>query len=835
MKNVLLNIVLSLILFSYSNVSLSQARIDSLWDKYYKLKSDTGKVNMLNEQIGYYYEGINPDTAIRYYKLAINIAEKALIKAPKDKRLLQLKASSLKYIGIVSFYSGKNEAAVGYYFSAIEIYQSINDQNGVTDCYIALGSIYYTKSEFDKALSKYNSALKIKQQIKDSLGISRCFTNIGNVFSELGKYKDAIDSYFAALKIKEKLNDIVGQAKCYNNIGHIHYNQESYIKAEEYYKKALEIFKSKNLIQDISDIYISLGFIKNYQKKFDEALALFYESLKLKKTINNRSGITKCLINIAEVYKAMDKKDTSETNSTQNLENASRYLKEALIEANEIGELGDIITIKTIQAEVDFSLYLKFKSINANKSALYLESSRILAHESLLQSQKTNTLPMVQKSSGILMDVYKSLGDYKKSFEYAELYITSNDSLFFKEKTKAVIEAEKKFEAEKKQFQIEKLSKEKELQFSELKRHEAVAGRRKLQIIFAISGLLLISVFSVFITNRLKITRRQKRIIEQQKIEVDEKNEILNNQNEEISAQRDEIEKHRDEIAAQRDLVIEQKKHIEDQKQEITDSINYAQRIQYALLPDIGNSVKSNNSEFKVEGYFLLFKPKDIVSGDFYWLSHVGDFLVFTVADCTGHGVPGAFMSMLGISFLNEIVNKKEISETGQVLDLLRENVIEALQQKGIADEQHDGMDIALCALNKKTLELQFSGANNPVYILSQNNEAEARVQYSLSEIKGNKQPVSYHEKMSPFVTHRVQLSKGDMVFVGSDGIETQFGGAKNKMFSAKKLREILLTNSHKTMDEIYTVLDTTLSEWIIQNPEPEKQTDDITLFGLKL
>ncbi len=167
------------------------------------------------------------------------------------------------------------------------------------------------------------------------------------------------------------------------------------------------------------------------------------------------------------------------------------------------------------------------------------------------------------------------------------------------------------------------------------------------------------------------------------------------------------------ELEARTSVVMKQKGEIELQNLEITDSINYAKRIQSSILPDI-NKLKESFKDA-----FILFHPRDIVSGDFYWSEIINDKIFIAVADCTGHGVPGAFMSMLGVSFLNEIVRKKEITKASQVLDNLRESVIEALQQKGDTGEQKDGMDIALCVLDRKSMKLQFAGANNPLYIVT--------------------------------------------------------------------------------------------------------------------
>ena len=380
----------------------------------------------------------------------------------------------------------------------------------------------------------------------------------------------------------------------------------------------------------------------------------------------------------------------------------------------------------------------------------------------------------------------------------------------------------------KKQLEIDKLNKDKELQNSELLRQKEKGQKQKMVIWFVFTGLFLVVVFAVLIVQRLRITRRQKQVIEKQKMLVDEKNMMLNQQNEEIRSQRDEIESQRDEITAQRDLVVDQRDHIEEQKQKITDSINYAKRIQQAVLPT-GDSANNILGE-----HLIFFKPKDIVSGDFYWGTRINEWLIVTVADCTGHGVPGAFMSMLGVSFLNEIVRKKEITRASEVLDHLRESIIGALQQKGKSGEQKDGMDMVFCALNTQTNLLQFAGSNNPLYIIKRvkdDNQMSDENRFELLEIVGDKMPVAIYENMKPFTNHEIQLNAGDCIYLASDGYVDQFGGPKNRKFMAKQLKELIVSFSDKSMSEQLLILTQTYENW----KGKHEQIDDVTVLGLKI
>ncbi len=253
---------------------------------------------------------------------------------------------------------------------------------------------------------------------------------------------------------------------------------------------------------------------------------------------------------------------------------------------------------------------------------------------------------------------------------------------------------------------------------------------------------------------------------------------------------------------------------------EITDSMYYAQRIQNSVL------TSKKNINHILPKNFIIFQPQKIISGDFYWIDKIGEYIVIAVADCTGHGVPGAFMSMLGVSFLNEIVRKKEVTQANQILNNLRQQVIESLQQKGVAGEQKDGMDIALSVINTKTDELQFAGANNPLYLVREQ---------ELTEIKSDKMPIGYYYKMDEFTNNEIKLNKGDKLFLFSDGYPDQFGGEKGKKFLHKHLKRLIAETSSLPMKEQGKAMKKKLDNWMNYNNKKYEQVDDITVVGIKI
>jgi phosphoserine phosphatase RsbU/P len=261
---------------------------------------------------------------------------------------------------------------------------------------------------------------------------------------------------------------------------------------------------------------------------------------------------------------------------------------------------------------------------------------------------------------------------------------------------------------------------------------------------------------------------------------------------------------------------IEEQRHVlEEKNHEITDSINYAQKIQSALIPSEEEFV----SYFKEA--FVLLKPKDIVSGDFYWATKKQEKIYFAVADCTGHGVPGGFMTMLGISFLDEIINEKNISEPNEVLNILRDRIVHTLKQTGTAGESKDGMDIVVCCLDKNTNTLRFAGANNSIYIVSNK---------QINEYKSDKQPCGFHHNPTPFKQFEIKLQSGDCIYAFSDGYADQFGGEKGKKFKYKQLEQLLL-NPATDFKAQKKLLADSFGKW----KGDLEQVDDILLAGVRV
>jgi serine phosphatase RsbU (regulator of sigma subunit) len=291
----------------------------------------------------------------------------------------------------------------------------------------------------------------------------------------------------------------------------------------------------------------------------------------------------------------------------------------------------------------------------------------------------------------------------------------------------------------------------------------------------------------------------------------------INRLNKEIEILKDEIESQKEELETRRDLAEKQRDEISSQKNELTDSIKYARQIQSSLMPGSELFKKSFSD------YFILNKPKDIVSGDFYWISVKGSKTVVAVSDCTGHGVPGAFMSMLGIGLLNEIVNEINIFQPNLILNNLRDMVIKSLTQSGENTETMDGMDIALITIDRGKHTLQYSGANNSLIMIRNN---------KLSEIRGDRMPVGFYRITDiPFTNHEIEIKANNSIYLFSDGYKDQFGWRNNRKLKHNKFIELLLSIQNVPMKAQKILLENNLKNWM----GDLEQIDDILVVGLQI
>jgi tetratricopeptide (TPR) repeat protein len=671
----------------------------------------------------------------------IDSLTKALASLPKPRGKLS-DSTYIKTIQQLAWeYSFINtDTAITLAQQGLQLSDKTHWEKGKAICLNELGSCNYVKGNYPQALENYNTGLKIAEELSDKSWQTIFLGNIGNVYADQSDYPQALAYYFKSLKIAEELRDKRSMATNLGNIGIVYHKQPDYPKALEYFFKALKIAEELGDKRNMSAWLSNIGGVFDDQSDYPKALAYYFKALKIDEEIGDKSGLAINFGNIGIVY--AEQSDYSK---------ALEYYFKALKMVEEIGDksglainLGNIGNLYRITG--------KF-----NEAEQYLKKALAL-------SDSLGTLDVTRDNESFLSQLYNTLGQYKLSLIHYKKYIAARDTIDNDEKRKQINHLANKYEWEKKEAVM------KEQQEKERALFLANQRRNKIILYSVLSGLALVLVFSFFIYRSLRITKKQKHIIEEQKHLVEEKNK------------------------------------------EITDSIRYAKRIQNAILPP-DKVVKESLKES-----FILYLPKDIVAGDFYWLENKNNTVLFAAADCTGHGVPGAMVSVICNNGLNRSVREHGITEPGKILDKTREIVLAEFEKS--EEDVKDGMDISLCALNGN--HLQWAGANNPLWII-RNGE--------LLEYAPNKQPIGKVDNPAPFTTHYIELQQGDKLYIFSDGFADQFGGEKGKKFKAANLKKLLLSIQHESMEQQKTILQQTFNQWKANL----EQVDDVLVMGVSV
>jgi serine phosphatase RsbU (regulator of sigma subunit)/lipopolysaccharide biosynthesis regulator YciM len=641
----------------------------------------------------------------------------------------------------------------------LELAKKTGNRRAESAAYNTMGVACINKNDLDNALIYHEKSLKIRQELKDKKGEAVSLNNIGIVYNYKGDVVTSIDCYQRSLKLKQEIGDMAGVAAAYSNIGQLYLNQGLNETALTYMLASLHIRDSLKDMRGIEDSYIRLASYYGTLKEYEKSIEYTRQSIVIGQELQHKKILANSYYLLGVNYKELNQLDSAQ----KNLEIA----RDMRIEMDDVEGLGDAY-------ESLGEIQLVYKNY---KKAIELCTKG-------LEYAGVDFPEVEQEACDCLQEAYEGTGDYAKALKYLRRYNTLNDSLNTLEKAKNVSRKIFQFEFEKRAFEDSlRLAKVEEVK--EVKRKEEI----RQQQIYTIAGvigfvLMVIIAFVLFRGYRAK----QKN------------NEALELKNKIITDQKLEVE--------------DQKALVEEKNKAVLDSINYAQRLQLAILP----SEKSWNEVFP--NSFIFYRPKDIVAGDFYWVQHSHGLILFAAADCTGHGVPGALVSVVCSNALNRAVKEFDLTDPGKILDKVTELVLETFANS--EKEVSDGMDISLCVLDPKTNSLKWSGANNPVWYLSQG---------KMNTVPANKQPVGKSDDPVPFITHHIQLAKGDTIYLFTDGFADQFGGPRGKKFKYKPFQEHLFDNSSKSMKEQERSLHETFEAWR-GNLE---QVDDVCVIGIRV
>ena len=704
-----------------------------------------------------------PDSACYFAGLEYELAE-----ATENKKWM---ANALHTQGTSYYFRGDYEQALEYHDKSLKINEETGDKKGMARTLYNIGIIYFNQGNYEKALEYYQDGLNNFEEIGYKYGMASSYINIGIIYSNQGNYEKTLEYYDKSLKINEELGDKKGIAASYNDIGLIYAGQSNHEQALEYYDKSLKINKEIVDKKGIAASYNNIGIIYYDQGNHDQALDYYDKSLKIDQETGNNMGMANTLNNIGLIY-----------HKQGNHEQALDYYDKSLKINEELGDKKRMANTLNNIGNIYKERYNFAKAIDYGSRALSL-------------AKEIGAVKEIKEASAVLFNGYKKTGQPARALEMYELHIEMRDSLNSIENKEAAIKLTYQHTYEK----------EKEISEAKHQNQMILSAEREewqQQISYIIGGALItVILIAFFIYNRLQVTHKQKKLITEQKQKAEEQNKIVLEQKQEL---------------------MKQKKMLEEQNKDITDSIRYAKNIQKSLLPtdqSIQDLFKRQGIENLLTESFILFKPKDIVSGDFFWMQHYKNRVYFAACDCTGHGVPGAFMSMIGSSLLDQTVLEMGITQPNEIFSEVRKGLIETLKQT--EETQKDGMDAVLLSWDKKN-KLEFALAYNPLLLIRKG---------EIIEFKPDKQPVGFHMgQQKPFTHHELILEKEDTVYIFSDGYIDQFGGPKQRKFMLKNFKKLLLSIDDKTMDEQKTILKNTLAEW----KGDTEQVDDILVMGVR-
>jgi serine phosphatase RsbU (regulator of sigma subunit) len=646
---------------------------------------------------------------------------------------------------------------------AIDISEKENDYKGLISAYIRKGYVGYFSDDYVNASLNFQKTIDYAVLVKDTGRMVNGYILVGGCQYQIGKYPEALNAFQSALHLGELTKNLKIQAKALNNIGNIQDELKNYNLALSYLQQAVDIKNKLGDVKGATDTRENMATVYSKTKQYDRALEQYKSILRYKRENKEDAGVSITLMNIGYIYEKLGK-----------LQSALEHYSESLKILYRIDDSKNLAVCLNNIGDIYYALGKYQQAIDSSKKSLEI-------------GKKLNIKSSVKSTALSLTNSYVKRRDFKQAYYYHVLYSDMKDSLFNEESAKVLQEMETKYQTEKKQQEIEK-------QNLLIDKQQAQSRSQRIMLMAMLGGLILVILIAIQVFRGYKQKKKANALLSSKNAEIEEKNLFLNEANIEIS---------------------QKKAEIEEKNLNIMDSIRYAKRIQQTILP------RDVFIEKNLPQSFILYKPKDIVSGDFYWAERVANRIFIAAVDCTGHGVPGAFVSIVGYNSLNRTVMEFKLTKPGEILNKLNDLVVDTFVRHSDSDIK-DGMDMSLLTIDQDTGAIEFAGAQNPLYIVN----AEGLV-----EIKGNKQPIGSSLEAKYFDNHVVDAQKGDMLYLFSDGYIDQFGGPKGKKFMRKRFKEILQSIHQMDVQTQKLHLDNTIKDWM----KDEDQLDDILVIGIRV
>lgn len=710
----------------------------------------------------------------------------SLLRVLKTMKEDTTKANTLFDLTRAYLFELNDNQKVGEYGTQqLALSQKLNFKKGIAWGYLNKAIYFRATGSLDSALVYDYKSLPIMREIGNRKGESSCLLNIGLTYSHKGEFNEALNHMFQGIKIKEEIGDKKGLSSGYNNIGNIYTTLGNYVEALNYHLKSLKIKEELKDKLGSSMSYNNIGNVLGAQKKLDKALEYYQKALTIAEELDDQVGIGSSSTNIGDIYLQQKKYKDAQFYFFKSLavcEHAED--KRGMAEA-----YNDISDAYYMEKKADQGLFYSLKSYDLYKKIDdkkgIVDAAGSTAKLYTLKNDEKNSLYFnniclklaqgIDYKEGIrdayinLATWYKKQKEFGKALMYTNLYNEMKDSILNKDNFRQISELNTRYETDKKEKEILLLTKDQELKTKIIKQQQLVRWG-------LIGGLILLFIAIYSIYRRYRFKQNANVLLNRQKEEIQQKNTL------------------------------------------ITDSIEYAKTIQEAVLP----TYKKIRDVFPSS--FLLFKPKAVVSGDFYWIGTQKNELICATADCTGHGVPGAFMSLLGYNMLENAVKKQKRVDPATILKDLNQELIHSLSKEIQEDHLKHGLDISLLSIDTSTNLLKFAGAHNSLYIVRDK---------QLIELKADKKGIGSVDKngLCEFTNHTFELKENDMLYLFTDGYPDQIGGPNRKKFYYGPFKALLTSISTLSLEDQLRKLKDVHEQWL---GERKDQTDDILVMGIK-
>ena len=712
-----------------------------------------------------YYEPIYADTSLIFAQRALETSQ----KASYDNGIAHAYLQIASYYGHFRHY---NFDSLDHYFSrSLTIYQSNDDSLQMADAYYYMSGTCNNNDNYPLAHSYGETAATLYLQLGQEEKRAYALAGLCEIENNTGNNALAMKYCTASQRIFDAIDKESEKAGLFKSMGSINFQLRNYEKSKEFFLLAIGLAQKYNNTVTLSEAYLGMGQALRATQEYSDALNYFNRSLAL----YQRSDSERSALGTSYAYYHIGKTYLLQGNNEQ----ALGLLEEVLETAEAYGDV-------SLRARSLLELGKAYYNLND------LDQAFSYLNEATQQAQGikgTYASVTLQECYLNLSKYYNQVGNLEEALVNMRRSNLEQERMYQEQAIRQVVEQQTVYEVDEKTDRIESLQQQGKIR-------ELEYEQRKLVNYVLISGILfLVGLGLVFYSKyRLKIQANRK--LEKQKMS--------------INQQKQKIEKQRDEIVLKSQL-------LEENSRDIKDSIEYARRIQLSLLP-----TRSQLKHLFPES-LIFYQPKDIVSGDFYWLHETEDTIIVSVLDCTGHGVPGAFMTVLANTILNQLALENKMTSPNVVLTLMDAHIREALRQKNTENPNNDGLDMAICFIDRHTLKVEYSGAQMPAYYFSRN---------ELHQLNADRYFIGGAQYSEKFFTNQpVQLQRGDTLYMASDGFQDQFGGPKDKKFMRSCFKDLLTCLHTQPIAQQHQNIEHAFYEWKGQ----QIQTDDVLVVGIRL